>query len=104
MGLLGYDRPDSAYAIGGTAELALRYSNYLSRHHTTRPSHFQVTTGRPDCRSKGNAASFARAAGSFYETTGQRKQQVAATELSVPQDLSKDYNLMHAVLYSSTRV
>ena len=26
-GRLGYDRPDSAYAIGGTAELALRYSN-----------------------------------------------------------------------------
>ncbi len=27
MGRLGYDKPDSAYAIGGTAELALRYSN-----------------------------------------------------------------------------
>ncbi len=26
-GRLRYDRPDSAYAIGGTAELALRYSN-----------------------------------------------------------------------------
>ena len=26
-GRLGYDRPDSAYAIGGTAELALRYPN-----------------------------------------------------------------------------
>jgi hypothetical protein len=26
-GRLGHDRPDSAYAIGGTAELALRYSN-----------------------------------------------------------------------------
>jgi len=26
-GRLGYDRQDSAYAIGGTAELALRYSN-----------------------------------------------------------------------------
>ncbi len=26
-GLLGYDRPDSAYAIGGMAELALRYSD-----------------------------------------------------------------------------
>ena len=26
-GRIGYDRPDSAYAIGGTAELALRYSN-----------------------------------------------------------------------------
>ena len=26
-GRLGYDWPDSAYAIGGTAELALRYSN-----------------------------------------------------------------------------
>ncbi len=26
-GRLGYDRPDSAYAIRGTAELALRYSN-----------------------------------------------------------------------------
>ncbi len=27
MGRLGYDGPDSAYDIGGTAELALRYSN-----------------------------------------------------------------------------
>ncbi len=27
-GRLGYDRPNSAYAIGGAAELALRYSNY----------------------------------------------------------------------------
>ncbi len=26
-GRLGYDRSDSAYAIGGSAELALRYSN-----------------------------------------------------------------------------
>ncbi len=26
-GQLGYDRPDSAYAIGGTVELALGYSN-----------------------------------------------------------------------------
>ncbi len=32
-----------------------------------------------------------RAAGSFYETTGRRKQQVAAAELSVPQNLFKDY-------------
>ncbi len=44
-----------------------------------------MTTGRPD----GNAAAFAGAAGSFYETTGRRKQRVAAAELSVPQDLSK---------------
>ncbi len=32
-----------------------------------------------------------RASGPFYGTTGRRKQRVAAAELSVPQDLSKDY-------------
>jgi hypothetical protein len=50
-----------------------------------------VTTGRPGCWSKGNAAASAGAAGQFYGTTGRRKQQVAAAELSVPQDLSKDH-------------
>jgi hypothetical protein len=47
--------------------------------------------GRPDCRIKGNAAASAGGAGWFYEITGRRKQQVAAAELSVPQDLIKDY-------------
>jgi hypothetical protein len=37
-GRLGHGRPDSAYAIGGTAELALRYSNQ-SPHPTTGPRH-----------------------------------------------------------------
>jgi hypothetical protein len=55
---------------------------------TRRPRHFSVTYGRPNCRSKGNAAASAGAAGSFYETTGRRKQRVATAELSV---LSKDY-------------
>ena len=50
-----------------------------------------MTTGRPGCWSKGNAATSAGAAGPFYGTTGRRKQQVAAAELSVPQDLSKDH-------------
>jgi hypothetical protein len=52
-----------------------------------------VTTGRPDCQtqSKGNVAASAGAAGSFYETTARRKQREAAAELSVLQDLSKDY-------------
>ena len=50
-----------------------------------------MTTGRPGCWSKGNAAASAEAAGSFYETTGRRKQRVAAAELLVPQGLSKDY-------------
>ena len=39
----------------------------------------------------GNATASAGAAGPFYRTTGRRKQQVAAAELSVLQDLSKDY-------------
>ncbi len=43
------------------------------------------------CWSKGNAAASAGAAGPFYRTTGRRKQRVAAAELSVPQDLSKDH-------------
>ncbi len=43
------------------------------------------------CWSKGNAAASTGAAGPFYGTTARRKQQVAAAELSVPQDLSKDY-------------
>ncbi len=50
-----------------------------------------MTTGRPGCWSKGNAAASAGAAGPFYGTTSRRKQRVAAAELSVPQDLSKDY-------------
>ncbi len=50
-----------------------------------------MTTGRTGCWSKGNAAASAGAAGPFYETTGQKKQRVAAAELSVPQDLSKDH-------------
>ena len=50
-----------------------------------------MTTGRPDYRSKGNAAASAGAAGPFYGTTGRRKQRVAAAELLVPQDLSKYY-------------
>ncbi len=48
-------------------------------------------TGLLGCWSKGNAAASAGAAGQFYGTTGQRKQRVAAAELSVPQDLSKDH-------------
>ncbi len=64
--------------------LALRYS-IQSPHPTTGPRHFRVTTGRPGCWSKGNAAASAGAAGPFYGTTGRRKQQVAAAELSVPQ-------------------
>ncbi len=48
-----------------------------------------MTTGRPDCWSKGNAAASAGAAGSFYETTDRRKQQVAAAELSAPLDLPR---------------
>ncbi len=39
----------------------------------------------------GNAAALAVAAGPFYGTTGWTEQRKAATELSVPQDLSKDY-------------
>jgi hypothetical protein len=50
-----------------------------------------VTTGRLGCWGKGNAAASAGAAGSFYETTGLRKQQVATAKLVVQQDLSKDY-------------
>ncbi len=50
-----------------------------------------MTTGRQGCWSKRNAAASAGAAGPFYGTAGRRKQQVAAAELSVPQDLSKDY-------------
>ncbi len=67
---LGYNRPDSAYAIGGLTKALL--SDY-------------------GCWSKGNAAASAGAAGPFYGTTGRRKQQVAAAKLSVPLDLSKDY-------------
>ncbi len=74
---IGYDRPDSAHAIGGTAELALRYSN-KPPHQTSGPRHFRVTTGRPDCQCKGNATASTGAAGPFYGTTGQKKQQVAA--------------------------
>ncbi len=85
-GRLGYVRPNSAYVIGGTAELALRYSNQCP-HPTTGPRHFRVTTGQPGCWSMGNAAASAGVAGPFYGTTGKRKQQVAAAELSVPQDL-----------------
>ncbi len=50
-----------------------------------------VTMGLSGCWSKGNAAASAGAAGPFYGTTGRRKQRVAAAELSVAQDLSKDY-------------
>ncbi len=54
-----------------------------------------MTTGRPDCWRKGNAAACAGAAGSFYErgneTTGRREQRVAAAELLGLQDLSNDY-------------
>ncbi len=50
-----------------------------------------MTTGQQGYWSKGNAAASAGAAGPFYGTTGRRKQQVAAAELSVPQDLSKDH-------------
>ena len=39
----------------------------------------------------GIAAASAGSAGPFYGTTGRRKQRVAAAELSVPQDLSKDH-------------
>ena len=38
------------------------------------------------------AAASTGAAGPFYGTTGRRKQRVAAAELSVQQDLSKDHD------------
>ena len=63
----------------------------LVSHPTTGPRHFRLTPGRTGCWSKGNAAASAGAAGPFYGTTGRRKQRVAAAELSVPQDLSKDH-------------
>jgi hypothetical protein len=39
----------------------------------------------------GNAAASTGAAGPSYWNTDRRKQRVAAAELSVPQDLSEDY-------------
>ena len=50
-----------------------------------------LPSGRQGCWSKGNAAESTGAAGPSYGTTGRRKQRVAAAELSVPQDLSKDH-------------
>ncbi len=89
-GRLGNDRPHSAYAIGGTAELALQNSN-LSPHPTTRPRHLSVTTGRQGLLEQGQRRSIRQSRRTVHGTTGRRKQQVAAAELSVPQDLSKHY-------------
>ncbi len=91
IGRLGCIRPDSAHAIGGvtggTAELAQRYSNQ---------SHYRTKALISDYGPAGAAG--ARATPPHppgpqyrYGTTGRRKQRVAVAELSVPQDLSKDY-------------
>jgi hypothetical protein len=63
----------------------------LVLHPATGPKHFRATKDRQGCWSMGNAAASAGAEGPFYGTTGRRKQRVAAAELSVPQDLSKDH-------------
>jgi hypothetical protein len=62
-GRLGHIRPTTAHAIGGTAELALRYSqHHLSTYRRARL--LQVaTTGRTGSLSMGNAAASAGAAG-----------------------------------------
>ncbi len=78
-------RPDSAYVIGWTAELALLYSNW-SPHPTTGPRHFSVTTGRQGCWSKGNAAASAGAAGPFSgRDPGEAWDDRGRTEAAGPQ-------------------
>ncbi len=84
-GQLRYDRLDSAYAIGGTAELALRYSPLVSASDD-RTKALISDYGPAGLLEQGNAAASAGAAGPFYGTTGRRKQRATAAKLMVQQD------------------
>ncbi len=73
MGRLGYIRPDTAYAIGGTAELALRYS--IISASTTEPKHYSVmTTGRPGVLEHGQRRRTRRGRRTVYGTRGRLEQ------------------------------
>ena len=66
-GRLGYIRPTTAHAIGGTAELALRYSYHLLIFRRAEPLQ-GATTGRTRLQEYGgNAVASAEAAGPFRD-------------------------------------
>jgi hypothetical protein len=85
------DQMDRPGLTGNSIRIEFPTTRFKSSLHG-RQGTSQVTTGRMGCWSKGNATASAGAAGPYYAgTTGRRKQRVAAAELSVPQDLSKDH-------------